>query len=234
MSTTIRSDAAREVVLEVAGEDIHADLVIPDDAHVLVVMAYPTAFGRHEAPHTHVARLFNQQGFATLLCDLLTSEEEMLGELTGEFRRDVPLLTTRLSAILDWCEAQPELRHLPVGLVGIGTAAAVALQCAAHRAKIVRAVVVRGGRLDLAWWALGRVHAPTLLVAGEHDTALREVYRAYVPYIGSQLKEVAIVPQACSPFAEQHMLDEFAELAAGWFTRHLDQRTAHGTIWHRL
>jgi putative phosphoribosyl transferase len=221
MSTTIRSGSVRDVELTVANESIRADLVVPDDAQLLVVMAYPTAFGRHEPLHTHVAGLFNEQGIATMLCDLLTAEEEVVGELTGEFRRDVALLSTRLIACLDWIGTQPELRHLPIGLMGVATAAAAALQSAAHRTNAVRAVVVRGGRLDLAWWALGRVSAPCLLVAGEHDTALRDVYRSYLPYFASVDKEIALVSRTATPFPEQRAIEEFAALAASWFRRHL-------------
>ncbi|HEU4993339.1 MAG TPA: hypothetical protein VFT29_00885 [Gemmatimonadaceae bacterium] len=224
MSTMTRTDSARNVMLMVAGARIDADLVVPDEAIGLVVMAYPTAGSRRNSTHRRVAEILNEEGLATVVCDLLTDDEALLDDLRGEFRRDVPLLETRLAAIIGWCEKQPDLRDLAIGLLGVGTAAAAAIRCAARRSTSIHAVVVRGGRLDLAWHALGHLHAPVLLIAGEHDTALRDVYRLYLPYIGAFNKDVAIVPGAGGLFSEPRALDAFAERAAGWFTEHLDRR----------
>ena len=57
-----------------------------------------------------------------------------------------------------------------MGYFGASTGAAAALSAAAMKPDIVRAVVSRGGRPDLAGPALKDVRAPTLFIVGGDDT----------------------------------------------------------------
>jgi pimeloyl-ACP methyl ester carboxylesterase len=75
----------------------------------------------------------------------------------------------------DWTQHRSDLRQLPLGYVGASTGAAAALIAAADRPDIVRAVVSRGGRPDLAEDALPRVQAPTLLMVGGDDEPVIEM-----------------------------------------------------------
>jgi pimeloyl-ACP methyl ester carboxylesterase len=203
------------------GAEINMELTVPAEARGLVILAYPCGSSRANPRHQHVAGVFNDARFATLFCDLLTAEEELLSDMTGEFRHDVQLLSRRLTAITDWCVCQPEIRDLPVAYLGVGAGAAAAFMSAAQRPNVVHAIVVRGGRLDLAWSSLGRVRAPVLLVAGEQDDALRQAYEVSLPHIAATEKQVLIVPRAGALFCEPTALDQFAEHAASWFTEHL-------------
>src|SRR5205085_8170276 len=108
-------------------------------------------------------------GFATLLLDLLTGEEEEEDAYTAHLRFDIPMLAGRLGEAARWLEARPETAELPLGLFGASTGAAAALITAAEQPARVKAVVSRGGRPDLAGEALGRVRAPTLLIVGGFD-----------------------------------------------------------------
>jgi putative phosphoribosyl transferase len=56
-----------------------------------------------------------------------------------------------------------------IGYFGASTGAAAVLVAAAKRADIVKAVVLRGGRPDLAGEYLNQVRAPTLLLVGGND-----------------------------------------------------------------
>jgi pimeloyl-ACP methyl ester carboxylesterase len=96
-----------------------------------------------------VADTLNAAGFATLLIDLLTAEEERVDVRPREYRFDIELLTSRLLDCTDWLTRDAELLQLSVGYFGASTGAAAALKAAARRPK-VRAVVSRGGRPDLA------------------------------------------------------------------------------------
>jgi pimeloyl-ACP methyl ester carboxylesterase len=58
---------------------------------------------------------------------------------------------------------------LRIGYFGASTGAAAALMAAGECPEIVRAVVSRGGRPDLAGPALARVEAPALLIVGGAD-----------------------------------------------------------------
>jgi pimeloyl-ACP methyl ester carboxylesterase len=90
----------------------------------------------------------------------------------------------------------------------------------------VGAVVSRGGRPDLAGpAALGAVAAPTLLIVGGADRGVIELNEEALRQLASA-SELAIVPGATHLFEEPGALERVAELAAGWFTRHL-ARAAH-------
>ena len=91
--------------------------------------------------------------------------EERIDELTRELRFDIALLTERVIGVTEWLRRQPETSRLGIGYFGASTGAAAALQAAAHfadRPGVVKAVVSRGGRPDLAMEALPLVKAPTL------------------------------------------------------------------------
>jgi dienelactone hydrolase len=161
-----------------------------------------------------------------LLLDLLTREEEQVDEVTRHLRFDIELLAGRMVAAVDWLHQYPATRSLPIGLFGASTGAAAALMAAMRRPSLVRAVVSRGGRPDLAPAALPRLAAPTLLIVGSRDPeVLRRNRRA-----ASQMAvppAIEIVPGATHLFEEPGALERVAELAAGWFDRYLapDQPT---------
>ena len=217
------SQSTRPVLIPVRGAKVNAELTVPDDAKGLVVLAYPTGTNRNGAKHHHVSAVLNAAGIATLLCDLLTSEEESLSDITGEFRHDVGLLSMRLTGIADWCFLQPELRSLPLGFLAAGSGAGAAFISASLRPQFVKAIVARGGRLDLAWNSLAHVKAPVLLITGEHDMAMRKSYAVCIPQIRAARKEVTIIPRAGALFHDPATLDAFADRAAKFFAEHLRQ-----------
>src|SRR5690606_6432927 len=87
----------------------------------------------------------------------------------ARWRFDIPLLSSRVVQVIDEVRRWPDIGHLPIGLFGASTGAAAALVAAAERPDAVRAVVSRGGRVDLAGDALPAVRCPTLLIVGELD-----------------------------------------------------------------
>jgi dienelactone hydrolase len=105
------------------------------------------------------------------------------------------LLAARLVAATDWLAQQPETRELGQGYFGASTGAAAALIAAAERADIVRAVVSRGGRPDLAGDALARVRAPTLLIVGGKDEVVIQLNKAALQRLRTE-KRLEIVPGA--------------------------------------
>jgi hypothetical protein len=215
------SHSTRPVTIRVRGAEIHAELTVPENANGLVILAYPAGTDRAGAKHHHVSAVLNAAGLATLLCDLLTNEEESLSDITGEFRHEVGLLSTRLTGIADWCYLQPALRSLPLGFLAAGSGAAAAFISAARRPQFVKAIVARGGRLDLAGTSLARMEAPVLLIAGEHEASMQATYAVCLPRIGAVRKEIAIIPRAGALFRDSATLDAFADHAARWFAEHL-------------
>ncbi len=111
---------------------------------------------------------------------------------------------------------------LPLGLFGASTGAAAALVAAAREPKLVRAVVSRGGRPDLAGPALAEVRAPTLLLVGGRDEPVLGLNRAAAAELThATAVELEVVPGATHLFEERGALERVAELARAWFARHL-------------
>jgi dienelactone hydrolase len=199
---------------------LEADLVVPPGAAGLVMFVHGSGSSRHSPRNRAVAGKLQAVGLATLLLDLLTSEEDVVDAITREFRFDIEMLAERVVAATGWVATQPELGALRLGYFGASTGAAAALKAAAVCTDRVAAVVSRGGRPDLAMAALPRVHAPTLLIVGGYDDVVIELNRKALAQLGGE-KELAIVPAASHLFEEPGKLGEVARLAAGWFSRHL-------------
>jgi putative phosphoribosyl transferase len=214
---------SREALIPVerVADRLHGDLVIPPDALGLVVFAHGSGSSRHSPRNRHVAEMLNHSGFATLLMDLLTTEEEL--DRRNVF--DVALLGERLLSATRWARAQPELRGLHVGYFGASTGAAAALWAAAEGSDAVDAIVSRGGRPDLAGRRLAHVRAPTLLIVGSLDVTVHELNQDALEQMTAPAR-LAIVDGATHLFEEPGALDEVARLAAGWFERHLAAHTA--------
>src|SRR4051794_24424368 len=149
-----------------AGERLAADLDGPVDRRGVVVFAHGSGSSRHSPRNRAVAHRLHQVGLATLLVDLLTEAEDQT-EHDGRVRFDIGLLAARLEQAI--ATLAKEIPAQPLGLFGASTGAAAAL-VVASRLALVRAVVSRGGRPDLAGAALARVRAPTLLIVGSADS----------------------------------------------------------------
>ena len=202
--------------IPVDGVTLNADLAIPVDAHGIVLFAHGSGSSRHSPRNQFVARVLQQSDFGTLLMDLLTEKEEAVDNQTRELRFDIGLLGRRLTATVDWLSTQPAYKHLPVGIFGASTGAAAALVTAADRPGVVKSVVSRGGRPDLADEALARVKAPTLMVVGAYDDAVLTLNRQALARMTTQV-ELKIVPRATHLFEEPGALSQMADLAAQWF-----------------
>src|SRR5262245_25740796 len=169
------TNESRPVRMRAGVVTLDGDLTVPPGGRGVVLFAHGSGSSRHSPRNRFVARVLQEGGFATLLMDLLTPDEEAIDLRTGHLRFDVGLLATRLIAAIDWLREQPATRDLPIGLFGASTGAGAALVAAAERPREVGAIVSRGGRPDLAGAALGRVLAPTLLIAGGNDPTVIEL-----------------------------------------------------------
>jgi len=202
--------------LDIPPHGLGAFLGLPPAPGGLVIFAHGSGSSRFSPRNAFVARELRQAGFATLLFDLLTAAESL--DRARVF--DIALLAERLLEAMDWARGREELAGLPVGLFGASTGAAAALVAAAEEPEMVRAVVSRGGRPDLAGPALPRVRAPTLFVVGGRDTLVLELNRSAMRRMSAPT-ELAIVPGAGHLFEEPGALEQVVELARDWFRRWL-------------
>ncbi|HEV7585166.1 MAG TPA: alpha/beta family hydrolase [Solirubrobacteraceae bacterium] len=215
-----RAAVEHAVSVPARGVRLAGDLSVPAGAKGLVVFAHGSGSGRFSPRNRAVAETLVEAGLATLLMDLLTSEEEAEDLKTARLRFDVRLLGERVIDTLDWLAADPELGELAVGCFGASTGAAAALIAAAERPERVRAVVSRGGRPDLARDALSRVTAPTLLIVGGRDTEVIRLNRLAQARLAGK-SQLVIVPDAGHLFEERGALEQVASLARAWFVQHL-------------
>ncbi|GAB3387261.1 dienelactone hydrolase family protein [Amycolatopsis echigonensis] len=197
------------------------DLTVPADAIGVVVFAHGSGSSRHSPRNQAVARALQDHRFATLLFDLLSADED-----NDQSRFDIGLLRDRLLRALDDLGRHPGVTGLPVGLFGASTGAAAALSAAAARPDVVRAVVSRGGRPDLAEDALAEVRCPVLLIVGGNDDTVRRLNKAAAGQLPGD-RELVVVPGAGHLFEEPGALEQVAEAAAGWFERHLPDGGDH-------
>ncbi len=199
---------------------LHGDLCVPPGARGLVVFVHGSGSSRHSPRNQSVARRFHDMGLATLLFDLLTSAEQPVDEITRQLRFDIPLLSQRLSGVVDQLGNEASLRGLRIGLFGASTGAAAALITAASRPADIAAVVSRGGRVDLADQSLPRVKSATLFIVGSGDLEVLELNRAAAARLHC-VHQLVVVPGATHLFEEHGTLEEVARLAGDWFLRHL-------------
>ncbi len=211
---------AETVKLAVGATEIRGDLRVPANAAGIVVFAHGSGSSRFSTRNRSVAAALEARSFATLLLDLLTREEDAIDAQTTEFRFDIPRLAGRVVQACDWLGTRADLGALAIGCFGASTGAAAALMAAAARPDIVRAVVSRGGRPDLAGSALPAVRAPTLLIVGGADYQVIELNRQAMARMQAPVR-LEVVPYATHLFEEPGALAQVATLAGEWFTTHL-------------
>lgn len=215
------------IQIPIGSVSLSGDLTVVDRSPGIVLFAHGSGSGRHSRRNRYVAKVLQETGLGTLLFDLLTEEEEIIDERTRHLRFDIELLTDRLVAVTDWLVQNGAASDkLNIAYFGASTGAAAALSAAAKRVDIIKAVVSRGGRPDLAEPFLGQVKAPTLLIVGGYDTPVIQMNQdAFdkLQQLSAQKgeKELIIIPEATHLFEEHGKLEQVAQLASTWFARFL-------------
>jgi putative phosphoribosyl transferase len=212
-----------EIQIPAGRATLAGNLTTVDKPVGLVLFVHGSGSSRHSPRNQFVARKLNDAGLATLLFDLLTTEEEAEDEYTARFRFDIQLLAERLVLATNWARQQEAVAHLPIGYFGSSTGGGAALVAAAQLPADVRVVVSRGGRPDLAGDALSKVQAPTLLIVGELDDVVIELNEKAARQMRCEVK-LEIVPGATHLFPEPGVLERVAELAGEWFVTHLRRK----------
>jgi alpha-beta hydrolase superfamily lysophospholipase len=198
------------------GIELDGELSSAKGATGMVVFAHGSGSSRLSPRNTFVAEKLQGRGLATFLFDLLTEQEDA----RYENRFNIDLLAERMLAATTWLARSGEAEGLPLGYFGASTGAAAALRAAAEGDVEVRAVVSRGGRVDMAEQVLPMVSTPTLLIVGERDSQVLALNQQMLPRLGGT-KELSVVPGASHLFEEAGALEEVATRAEDWFVRYL-------------
>ena len=211
------------VQIPVGGVTLDGDLDLPDATTAVVVFAHGSGSSRRSPRNRYVAEVLGHAGLGTLLFDLLTRSEEHEDAFHGRHRFDIGLLSERLVSATDWLTTYPRTQGLPVGYFGASTGAAAAIRAAVTRPDVVRAVVSRGGRPDLAGDALPALRAPVLLIVGGDDDVVIELNEKAQARLEAP-RRLQIIPGATHLFEEPGALDQVALIARDWFVEHLTDR----------
>lgn len=201
----------RSIVLPAGEGKLTGKLTIPPDARGLVLLSEERSGGARSLAREeplHVTHALEAAGVATLVLE------------PSPQRAGVEAIAARLLIATDWARAScPETRALGIAYFGAGMDAAAALVAAARRPDVVAAVVVRGGRLDLAEAWLEQVRAPTLLlVAGLDGEGLRLHREArYFLHCENRLE---MIHDATAGLEEPHAVEDVARAACQWLTAH--------------
>jgi hypothetical protein len=195
------------------------EIAVPENAKSLVVLVQGGGSGRSSPENLVVASALLNSRIATLLVDLLADNEKTYQEL----RSDVQILSDRLQAVTLWIGSEPDVSGLRIGYFAAGTGVPAALGAAADLSGHVSALVLAGGRPDLAVGDLDSLTAATLFIVGGLDEKLIEGNRHAHSSINVIEKELRIIPETSRLFEEPGALEEVSRLAAAWFKRYLEE-----------
>ena len=205
----------QDVEVPVFHRRLGGQLFVPVAPSAAVIVALPGGIGRLGRLERFGAAALARAGFATLLLDLLTEDEDDV--VHDDPRTDVPLLADRLLTASHWLGERLAAR-LQLGYLGVGEAATAALFVSALQPDFPFAVVSRGTCAALAAPSLHLTHVPTLFIATGGDAREHEAHREACNH--SIWRQVEVVPSregdSCGASC-----DRVNELSAGWFKRWL-------------
>lgn len=212
---------AREVAVPLAATQLNAVLYLPPSSRGAVVVGHPSGICRLSSRERFGATVLARAGFATLLVDLVSEEEDCSGPAVAA---DVPLLADRFLACARWLSGHRGTSALPVGFVGVDAAAAAALVASAIDPAGVFAVVTRGGHPERAAAALRVAPVPTLFLAASGAPVDAQDVAAQVTHGPGAPRRLAVLPSPSGDFSEGDAFDQVLSLGAEWLARWVDAR----------
>ena len=184
-----------------------------------IIFAHGSGSSRKSFRNNWVANELNHRGYATLLFDLLTPEED----LNYDNRFNLPLLAERLELATDWLLRSPHYNGQPLAYFGASTGAGAAL-IAATKLSVdtpLFTVISRGGRPDLAGQStLSKVFVPVLLIVGSLDREVITLNEKAQSHLGNA--ELKIVEGATHLFEEPGKLGEVVQFCVAWLDEQLN------------
>jgi len=195
---------------------LYASLALPEAPRGLVLL--PQAGGVHPGcRHEYAARVQEQQGFATLLINLISFRDPQNGNL----QNNVPLLTQRILDCLAWLRREALLAPLPCSILASGEAVPAALRASAQRDAQVSALVCRGGLPDQAGaFYLETLECPTLLLFGAGDSHGQASGRRCQEKARRHCK-IQIIPDADREFTAPPHFETTTHIASQWLLSHI-------------
>lgn len=216
MNVKVKTEASNTVRIFAHGVELEGKLVLPDICNKIVIFSHGSGSSRFSPRNNYVARILHDEKIGTFLIDLLTKEEDEV----YENRFNIDLLSERLIKITEWVTEQGQMMNFNIGYFGASTGAASAMRAAAKLGSLIKAIVSRGGRPDLAMEVLDKVNASTLLIVGSLDHQVIELNQLAYRKLKSE-KRLLIIPGAGHLFEEPGTLKQVADFAALWYKEKL-------------
>nr|WP_297355749.1 hypothetical protein [uncultured Caldimonas sp.] len=150
-------------------DQLTGELVIPGDAHALVLAVYPRAEDLRARGHRFMLGVLHSLRFASLSVALGVEEPCRTDGLGSA--------VLAIDRLLGWVHGEPRLASLRTVLLGVGSAAAPALMAAALHEPSLSAVAAHSGEVAAAHAALMHLGSKAMLLVGADDTAAVAGYR---------------------------------------------------------
>ena len=131
----------KEIDIQIDSISLKGNLRFSENSKGIIVFSHGSGSSRLSSRNNYVADLLFQEGFSSLLFDLLTRQEGLI----YENRFNIQLLTNRLVRVTQLLQNYREIKNLPIGYFGASTGAASALSAASQLGDKIKAVVSRGG-----------------------------------------------------------------------------------------
>ena len=189
-------------------------LTVPIGAPGLILMPGLGGTAHHDGIRSLAAR-FHDNGFATLIADVLTQDEQQFDARTRHFRADVPLLAKRIAAIAGWLGKEERTRELPIAFFGSGPVASAGLLAVSSGTAHVFAFAINSPRLGVLHGAVAGLKVPVLLIVDEATVKPKPA-----GVLGEEIRIERIA--AVTPLLESRAaLDEVAQKTLAWFRNHV-------------
>ncbi|MBD3296223.1 MAG: hypothetical protein GF392_02505 [Candidatus Omnitrophica bacterium] len=208
------------VGVKAGGDILEGEMAIPERAGQIVLFAHGSGSGWQSPRNQYVAECFRDNGYGTLLFDLLTPSEAREDTVTAAYRFNIDLLAGRMQQATDWVRGLEETAGMGIGYFGSSTGAAAALAAASRAGDVIKAVVSRGGRSDMAGEQLSRLKSPVLFIVGGNDPVIMDINRGSAGSISCE-NDIKVIEGASHLFEEPGALDKVAETAVGWYNTYL-------------
>jgi dienelactone hydrolase len=207
--------------------ELKGRLSTPENVQGLIIFAHGSGSSATSSRNLKVAQILNEDGFATLLFDLLTHVEQESDDKSQMLMNKVPsltlnkfnieLLTERLDAATQWVQNNDDIKHLAIAYFGASTGAAAALY-AASSFKDVKTVISRGGRTDLVDKnTLSNITCPCLFIVGSNDKKVIDINKNTMNHlINVKDKKLEVIKGASHLFEEKGMIEQVGGRASEW------------------
>jgi putative phosphoribosyl transferase len=183
MNTAILTTHDEETTLQVHahGSILNGALVLPKPSQHLIIFVQAHGSCQLNPRNRYLAHILHQQGFATLLLDLLPIEDQCISSRGECLHYDVSTLAMRLTQVTDYLTAADETRHLKISYLGLPDGGEVAMIAATERPETISSTILLGCEMTHLLRVLPHLKMPTLLLLrDEHMQEVAQYQKALV------------------------------------------------------